>query len=72
MAPQLESARFREDPILERIRAADTTAYLKYCCGTGRRYRTGQCEAPGGGLGLRSRTAMGKNQDQAEEFEPVS
>ncbi|MEU3479599.1 peptidoglycan-binding protein [Streptomyces sp. NPDC033754] len=30
MAPQLESARFRGDPILERIRAADTTAYLKY------------------------------------------
>ncbi|MFD8949794.1 peptidoglycan-binding protein [Streptomyces xanthophaeus] len=29
MALQLESARFRGDPILERIRAADTTAYLK-------------------------------------------
>ncbi|MFE9566635.1 peptidoglycan-binding protein [Streptomyces sp. NPDC006487] len=30
MALQLESARFRGDPVLERIRAADTTAYLKY------------------------------------------
>ncbi|MFJ2006721.1 hypothetical protein [Streptomyces chartreusis] len=30
MAPQLESARFRGDPILERIRAADTSAYLKF------------------------------------------
>ncbi|AZP22688.1 peptidoglycan-binding protein [Streptomyces aquilus] len=29
MALQLVSARFRGDPILERIRAADTTAYLK-------------------------------------------
>ncbi|ALO05965.1 Peptidoglycan-binding domain 1 protein [Streptomyces venezuelae] len=30
MALQLESARFRGDPVLERIRAADTSAYLKY------------------------------------------
>ncbi|MFG3002072.1 peptidoglycan-binding protein [Streptomyces sp. NPDC048340] len=30
MALQLESARFRGDPVLEKIRAADTTAYLKY------------------------------------------
>ncbi|MFE7546434.1 peptidoglycan-binding domain-containing protein [Streptomyces gardneri] len=30
MALQLESARFRGDPVLERIRAADTSAYLQY------------------------------------------
>ncbi|MEU1866624.1 hypothetical protein [Streptomyces gardneri] len=29
MALQLESARFRGDPVLERIRAADSSVYLK-------------------------------------------